>query len=171
MIQKYGDLIIKDVVWVKQAKLPLNIGMVMVQNELTNEIKVYVGTGAGHDEDSDIIAIIYNGGKLHLSSAIHLFEHFGGEINPDTDWLTALKHFEKQVYPESVFPEPTQERTDALDQQHKTYLTAASGSMGRRTCGLIRDKVEEIRKLRTEANEDRGEPGQHPSKKEGGIDG
>ncbi len=172
MIKQHNDLIIKGVVWINQDVVrPATIGIVMVQNTLTNEIKAYVGTGMGHNEDSDIVAIILHGGKLHPDGVKRLFEHFGGEINSDIDWKTALRHLKTQVYPKDIFPEPTLKQTNELDEQHKKYLTAASGSMARTTCELVLGKVLEIRKLRAEANEDRGEPDKHPSKTEGDIDG
>lgn len=165
MIEQYDDMNILNAVWCGQ------IGMVLVENQVTNERKVYVGQIAGHNVDSDIMKLCNDGDKLHPESIKTLFEHFGGEINPEADWGTALKHFETQVFPESVFPEPTQERTDALDDQHKKYLTAASGSMARKTCGLIREKVQEIRQLRKEVSEGRADPDQHPSKREDDING
>ena len=136
MIREYNGLKILEVIWSSGPMLVF--GLVLVENS-HGVRKVYLGPGVGVNEDDDIRSICHASGKLHPSSAADLFRHFGGEIDPEEDWGSALLEIEN-----------------------------LEGGSFRQAVETVTNRVTEIRKDRKKAIGDRPGPDKHPAAKESG---
>lgn len=162
MIREYRDLKILDVVWVSGPRL--TIGLVMVENKVGVR-KVYIGPGAGRDEDEDIRSICEWSGKLQPRSIENLFKHFGGEINPDEDWDQAISELQ-EVYNLKDYPHNPQAEAvrDSMTPKQRQVLKETAGFMARNSGDKVIMAVGRIRKQRKAATGDRREPQEHPAK-------
>jgi hypothetical protein len=70
--------------------------------------------------------------------------------------MTLLEHMEQlsKAYPESIWPEPSQETRDWLNKEHKGLQDCIAASMGRHLIKLaIRPLIEEVHALQARIDE------------------
>lgn len=70
------------------------IGIVIGEDEVTNEIKTYIGNSGGVDMEFDIRQIARNGAKLHIDNVIDFLTRHrkGGLTDNQKHWQKLTKY-------------------------------------------------------------------------------